>query len=150
MRAASSLKAGVAAARACVHTPSQPAAGRSQPRSKAGQSSALRSASQPGNSAQRTGTQRERPRTTAGPSGAGAASGIGALVSGAAGGSGGGLEQASSEPRIATHSAPAALRKTFDMWLILLEALGALALLLLIVWWTMFSGRNKGERREDD
>ena len=37
-----------------------------------------------------------------------------------------------------------------DMWLILLEALGALAILLLIVWWTMFSGRKKGERREDE
>lgn len=31
------------------------------------------------------------------------------------------------------------------MVLILLEALGALALLLLIVWWTMFSGRKNGE-----
>ncbi len=31
------------------------------------------------------------------------------------------------------------------MGLILLEALGALVLLLLIVWWTMFSGRKKGE-----
>ncbi len=31
------------------------------------------------------------------------------------------------------------------MGLILLEALGALVLLLLIVWWTMFSGRVKGE-----
>ncbi len=31
------------------------------------------------------------------------------------------------------------------MVLILLEALGALALLLLIVWWTMFSGRKHGE-----
>ena len=31
------------------------------------------------------------------------------------------------------------------MTLILLEALGALVLLLLIVWWTMFSGRKKGE-----
>ena len=31
------------------------------------------------------------------------------------------------------------------MVLILLEALGALALLLLIVWWTMFSGRRNGE-----
>ena len=36
------------------------------------------------------------------------------------------------------------------MWLILLEAVGALALLLFIVWWTMFSGRPKGERPEDD
>lgn len=31
------------------------------------------------------------------------------------------------------------------MTLILLEALAALVLLLFIVWWTMFSGRNKGE-----
>lgn len=31
------------------------------------------------------------------------------------------------------------------MWLIFLEALGALLLLVLIVWWTMFSGRRKGE-----
>ena len=34
------------------------------------------------------------------------------------------------------------------MSLILLEALGALLLLLLIVWWTMFSGRHKGELRD--
>lgn len=32
------------------------------------------------------------------------------------------------------------------MWLILLEALVALALLVFIVWWTMFSGRKTGER----
>ena len=31
------------------------------------------------------------------------------------------------------------------MLLIVLEALGALLLLVLIVWWTMFSGRRKGE-----
>jgi lysylphosphatidylglycerol synthetase-like protein (DUF2156 family) len=29
--------------------------------------------------------------------------------------------------------------------LLLLEALGALVLLVFIVWWTMFSGRKKGE-----
>ncbi len=29
--------------------------------------------------------------------------------------------------------------------LLLLEALGALLILLLIVWWTMFSGRKRGE-----
>ncbi|TDP62449.1 hypothetical protein DES47_10727 [Roseateles toxinivorans] len=32
------------------------------------------------------------------------------------------------------------------MWVILLEALGALLLFVLIIWWTMFSGRKKGER----
>jgi hypothetical protein len=31
------------------------------------------------------------------------------------------------------------------MALIVLEALGALLVLVFIVWWTMFSGRNKGE-----
>jgi hypothetical protein len=36
------------------------------------------------------------------------------------------------------------------MGLLVLEALGALAVLGLIVWWTMFSGRKGGERREDD
>ena len=35
------------------------------------------------------------------------------------------------------------------MLAILLEALAALALLLFIVWWTMFAGRKKGERRDD-
>jgi hypothetical protein len=39
--------------------------------------------------------------------------------------------------------------KLFRMWLIVLEALGALLILVFIVWWTMFSGRKKGERRED-
>ncbi|MDH6591924.1 hypothetical protein M2165_001813 [Variovorax sp. TBS-050B] len=36
------------------------------------------------------------------------------------------------------------------MGLILLEALGAGLLLILIVWWTMFSGRNKGELHDED
>ena len=35
------------------------------------------------------------------------------------------------------------------MPLLLLEALGALVLLVFIVWWTMFSGRKKGELPED-
>ncbi len=32
------------------------------------------------------------------------------------------------------------------MWLLILEAAGALALLVFVVWWTMFSGRQRGER----
>ncbi len=36
------------------------------------------------------------------------------------------------------------------MGLLLLEALGALLILILIVWWTMFSGRKKGELPESD
>jgi len=35
------------------------------------------------------------------------------------------------------------------MWLLILEALSALALLVFLVWWTMFSGRKRGERDED-
>jgi len=35
------------------------------------------------------------------------------------------------------------------MLLLLLEALGALAIFVFIIWWTMFSGRNKGERKDD-
>ena len=35
------------------------------------------------------------------------------------------------------------------MTLLLLEALGALLLLVFIVWWTMFSGRHKGELRDE-
>jgi hypothetical protein len=35
------------------------------------------------------------------------------------------------------------------MALIVLEALGALLLLVLIVWWTMFSGRKRGELPAD-
>ena len=36
------------------------------------------------------------------------------------------------------------------MWLILLEALGAGLIFVGIVWWTMFSGRKDGERRDDE
>jgi len=36
------------------------------------------------------------------------------------------------------------------MLLILLEALGALVLLVAIVWWTMFSGRKGGEPPRDE
>ena len=35
------------------------------------------------------------------------------------------------------------------MALLLLEALGALLILVFIVWWTMFSGRKKGELKGD-
>jgi hypothetical protein len=35
------------------------------------------------------------------------------------------------------------------MGIILLEALAALLLLVFIVWWTMFSGRKKGELPSD-
>jgi hypothetical protein len=67
----------------------------------------------------------------------------GGVVSAAGGVEGGGAgsiaQPATSIPTIAA-----------TMWLIVLEALGALALLVFIVWWTMFSGRKKGERRDRD
>ncbi len=36
------------------------------------------------------------------------------------------------------------------MWLIVLEAMAALGVLLFLVWWTMFSGRRRGEPLMDD
>jgi hypothetical protein len=64
---------------------------------------------------------------------------------------GGAVEHAASTPRIAAgRQRLPALRNFDNMWLILLEALGALAILVAIVWWTMFSGRKKGERLPPD
>jgi len=34
---------------------------------------------------------------------------------------------------------------TKSMWLIVLEALGALCVFVFLIWWTMFSGRRGGE-----
>jgi F0F1-type ATP synthase membrane subunit c/vacuolar-type H+-ATPase subunit K len=71
-------------------------------------------------------------------------------------GSGGGLLQAASAPRIAAavqrnrRAIGAFEGSRLVMWVILLEALGALVLLVAIVWWTMFAGRKRGERRDDD
>jgi hypothetical protein len=36
------------------------------------------------------------------------------------------------------------------MILLLLEALAALLILVFIVWWTMFSGRQSGEIKPDE
>jgi hypothetical protein len=36
------------------------------------------------------------------------------------------------------------------MWLFILEALLALLILIFIVWWTMFSGRKRGEVTSKD
>jgi hypothetical protein len=40
-------------------------------------------------------------------------------------------------------------REKTVMALLLLEALGALLILIFIVWWTMFSGRKNGELKDD-
>lgn len=36
------------------------------------------------------------------------------------------------------------------MWLIVLEAALALAVMLFFVWWTMFAGRRRGELAADE
>jgi hypothetical protein len=82
-------------------------------------------------------------------SGAGAGDGSGsdggACVGGKLGGAWGlccgGDVQLISVPTIASNI------RILVMTLLILEALGALLLLVLIVWWTMFAGRNKGEPR---
>jgi len=148
--------------RASLHRRAHSKGGRSQLRIRAGQSSLVRSLSQPGSSDQSTGTQRERSRSKApegvaemAPPGVGAEPGAFAGTStGARSGASRGRgveEQAASTPRMsAGHARRAALRDDKAMWVILLEALGAMALLILIVWWTMFSGRKGGERRSED
>jgi hypothetical protein len=92
-----------------------------------------------------TGTQRLLPCTIAGPEGA-ASVGAAGVTEGeggtsSAGGSGADAH-AASIPTIAARTRDS---KDRTMLLILLEALLALAALLFIVWWTMFSGRKKGE-----
>jgi hypothetical protein len=62
----------------------------------------------------------------------------------------GATEQATKLPTIAAVNAPETVWRTpkngnLFMALILLEALLALLLFVVIVWWTMFSGRPKGE-----
>jgi hypothetical protein len=63
-------------------------------------------------------------------------------TSGGKGSDSGKLPQAARLPKI---QAIIQVRRSCVMSLLLLEALGALVLLVLIVWWTMFSGRDKGE-----
>ena len=58
--------------------------------------------------------------------------------------------RATAIPRIVAAASAWALRRALVMWVILLESLLALVLLCFIVWWTMFSGRRKGERRSQD
>ena len=135
--------------------------GRSQLLIQAFQASNNASSANPGNSGQRTGTQRllacwmtggnaalSAGKVAAGTPSTGAA---GAATAGAGSGPRGWLRggpptQPDNIPTIATPDSPRAIRhRSRFMGLILLEALGAGVLLVLIVWWTMFSGRVKGE-----
>jgi hypothetical protein len=132
----------------------------------AGHTCATRSSAQPGNAVHSVRTQRARGRCAVTPTASGAAAGAsaGGGLAGAAGGPAGGggagggkPAQPASTPRIAALAgsrqrcaADAANPKDPNMWLIVLEALAALALLVLIVWWTMFSGRRRGEPPSSD
>lgn len=70
-------------------------------------------------------------------------------------GHGGALEQAvSSVPTMHSNSHgvvrdAVVQREKVLMWLFVVEALAALLILVLIVWWTMFSGRRSGELSDD-
>ena len=109
------------------------------------------------------GTQRAGPRTWAGPRGAlGWCSAGGDSVTrgvGLGAGAGawwGGLLQAANKARPSPAHTPMRRHGGWasccngDMWLLLLEALGALLIFVFIIWWTMFSGRQRGERRRDE
>jgi hypothetical protein len=63
-------------------------------------------------------------------------------------GGGRGTAQETSMPTIASIHNDFSIRYK-RMLLILLEALGAGLILVLIVWWTMFHGRQGGERDKD-
>jgi hypothetical protein len=78
--------------------------------------------------------------------------GVRSSIAGGVRGSGSVAQPASASsalPRIRTPAPRAGAGMDNIMWLILLEAFGALALLVFIVWWTMFSGRRGGERKRD-
>jgi hypothetical protein len=64
-------------------------------------------------------------------------------------GSGVVLHEASNATKAIMAAVCVAREKTV-MALLLLEALGALLILVFIVWWTMFSGRKNGELRDAD
>jgi hypothetical protein len=71
-----------------------------------------------------------------------------ALTSGALMSDGRGLAQLTNTRESATKIDGCKHLGNIVMVLILLEALGALAVIVLIVWWTMFSGRKNGERKD--
>jgi hypothetical protein len=60
----------------------------------------------------------------------------------------GGEPQASKPNAAAIITAVFTTRVRCVMVLLLLEAFGAMVLLIFIVWWTMFSGRKNGELKD--
>ena len=166
MRArALSASSATASRRARPQAPAHAGEGRSQLRSSAGIASLARSALQPGSSLQGTSSQRARgwsivPPMATGPASSAVAGGsvrAGSARPGAGGPEPDGLEQPTSTAAKPAASVPRMVParrlapwKVVDMWVILLEAGVALALLGGIVWWTMFAGRRRGERRDED
>jgi hypothetical protein len=76
--------------------------------------------------------------------------GLSATGGGDAGDRGDGtVVQEASSPAKAIMAAVCVAREKTVMTLLLLEALGALLILVFIVWWTMFSGRKNGELKDD-
>src|SRR5450759_914115 len=132
--------------RTSLHSGANTGPGRSQLLIQAFQASNKASSAKPGKSAQGTAVQRALARKI----GAGRTPVLsdrftwedGADPIDAPGTCNGALLQAASIPTIRPINTG---NRSRFMRLPILEALGALALLLLIVWWTMFSGRNKGE-----
>lgn len=61
----------------------------------------------------------------------------------------GAVAQEASSPMKAIMAAVCVVLEKTVMALLLLEALGALLILVFIVWWTMFSGRKNGELKKD-
>ena len=51
--------------------------------------------------------------------------------------------------KLPTIKTPVKRQRMYLMLLILLEALGAGCILVLIVWWTMFSGRSETEAEHE-
>ena len=79
------------------------------------------------------------------------AAGVGALAAVAAPGARS-SNGAGSVPGELLHAASAAVARAASMgrmWLLIAEALIALLMLVFIVWWTMFSGRRRGELRSE-
>jgi hypothetical protein len=112
----------------------------------------VRSSLQPGRSLQGTATQRA-PGVVGRPAGLEIAPVVGAR--GSTGAGGGGAAQPANKAIVPRMGAQGMRHGRGDdrfrgMWLLLLEALGAGLILVFIVWWTMFSGRSKGERKSRD
>jgi hypothetical protein len=136
--------------RTSLHKVTKADAGRSQLLIQAPQASDRLSSSKPGSAVQSTASQRLLTRSKLGApvrveseTASAPCSGAGALSDTVRGR----LTQADKTTSISSKQVPPILR---NMTLLLLEALGAGLIFIGIIWWTMFSGRNKGELPDPD